>query len=327
MLLLSIFGISKLPTRMFSSHVLYNTATTLASIFNLAKHAVPPTQTYHRDLKGHLVRSWDLLKSLRLLLLLNNRIPMPLELLQTIFLAALEIGLSSSRGGGLWLAFAVLCRVGFYALLRTSELINLLVSDIKFVGQTAIIAIKDPKNRAFMGRCQFTIIRDVPTIEWLRWVAADVEPCLKLWPSSAQKSAAMLKTMLSRVHVPLNITIGSLRPGGTTYYFVEGWEVSRIKFLGRWANEASLGHYIQEAMSSLVWSAIDQRIVHQLNLYVINNKFAWSKPIKIPASFFTALVASRVKQWKGLMAYRLATCSNEPKLLLAAPSTTRSLRR
>ena len=295
--------------------------------FNLAKHAVLATQTYHRELKGHLHRSWDLLKSWRLLLPVNNRIPMPLELLKTIFLAALEIGLSSSIDGGLWLAFAVLCRVGFYALLRTSELINLLVSDIRFVGQTAIIAIKDPKNRAFMGRCQFAIIRDIPTIDWLRWLATDVEPCLKLWPSSAQKFAAMLKTMFTCLNISLNITIGSLRPGGTTHYFVEGLEVSRIKFLGRWANEASLGHYIQEAMSSLVWNSIDPRVAHQLHFYFINNEFAWHRPIKIPASLFTALVAARVKQWKGLMAHRLATCSNEPRLSLAAPSTTRSLRR
>ncbi len=37
-----------------------------------------------------------------------------------------------------------------------------------------------------------------------------------------------------------NITMGSLRTGGTTYYFIHGVGIARLKYLGRWVSESSL---------------------------------------------------------------------------------------
>ena len=60
----------------------------------------------------------------------------------------------------------------------------------------------------------------------------------------------------------------SMRPGGTTHFFVEeGIEPDRLTFWGRWASNRSLKHYIQESIAAqlLLTSPFEaHRIVHAL---------------------------------------------------------------
>ena len=56
--------------------------------------------------------------------------------------------------------------------------------------------------------------------------------------------------MLLQLGIERNIyTFGGFRAGGASFFFVMGTPVSNIKFKGRWAQERTLEHYIQECLT------------------------------------------------------------------------------
>ena len=100
-----------------------------------------------------------------------------------------------------------------------------------------------------MGRSQFAVCYDGPTARWAKWWVAGLRPDRRLWTAPAPLFRALLRSVLSRAHLShLRLSPASLRPGGITERFISGVSVARLRFAGRWASEASLGVYIQEAL-------------------------------------------------------------------------------
>ena len=251
--------------------------------FTLAQHALLAFQTRHGHLKTRLGRAWDSIKAWKMELPQHHRLPMPMVVLQALFGTLVSCALAAPSGAT-WITVAVLTRVAYYALLRPGELLALRRADIKFIlrddsTHIMVIGIKDPKNRSAMGRTQFATITDQATVTWARWLWNSTLVSQKLWPGNKANYLAVFRTGLKLAGAQaMGLTLGSLRPGGTTHYYLHGLEVSRIKLAGRWANEQSLTHYIQEAMSFMIWGTLtidnETRVKQTAHL----SHFAWLEP-------------------------------------------------
>ncbi len=104
-----------------------------------------------------------------------------------------------------------------------------------------------------MGRRQFAVIRSSNATRWLGWISRGLSREVRYWPYSATKFREVTKEAASTLGLSgWNINGSSMRAGGSTHFHIEGTEVSRLKFWGRWASERSLAHYLQESMATLL---------------------------------------------------------------------------
>eukprot|EP00973_Karenia_brevis_P006019 818979-Karenia_brevis.AAC.1 len=60
----------------------------------------------------------------------SHRTPITEELLRAMFIFSLEKGFESKRYSSWWFCFAVLIRIGFFALLRPGEIAQLRKEDV-----------------------------------------------------------------------------------------------------------------------------------------------------------------------------------------------------
>ena len=116
-----------------------------------------------------------------------------------------------------------------------------------------MLFIKDPKNRAHLGRNQASIIRGPGAVAWCRWLLRDLLAGSRLWPFTRQRFGKFLSEVLVFLELgPKLITAGGFRAGRATELFESGVPISTLKYLGRWRAEASMASYIQEAAAASV---------------------------------------------------------------------------
>ena len=179
----------------------------------LVKHAILSVQTNKPQWRGQLKRAWNAFKAWQLRLPASHRTPISEPMLRTLFVAAVHFALDDVAHARHWLTFAVLLRVGFYALLRPGELCALCASHIAFppllAGHSPIatIGIADPKTRAVFTASQFCICSDPSTMRWLAWLLAGLPPSTKLWPGSTSLFRSYFSALTSRLRLaPLRLT-------------------------------------------------------------------------------------------------------------------------
>jgi len=227
----------------------------------VARHAILAVIWERRELRYRLHHAWDSLKSWEKKCPTKSRVPFSAETVLLLFLLSLELGCNATEVQRRALILAgVLFRVMFFALLRPGEMFGLRAKDVKFVYQRsgrliAILALRRPKNRAFLGNTQFAIVRDEATCRWLQWMLADWPADFAVWPGSRVQFRAVFDILIQAAGCELaGFTPASFRPGGTTFFYVEGVTPDRLQYWGRWASSLSLRSYIQESMSALVWA-------------------------------------------------------------------------
>ena len=254
----------------------------------IPKHAVLAYRNFVPGLRQALHRPWDALRSWKALLPLSHRVPLPEIVLRATFGFMLDYALSYPGGALRWIAGAILFRLAFFGLLRPSEFSQLKACDIQVaspVGSSKVIlvAIRDPKNRNAMGRAQFVCVREPGLVAWLEWLVSGLPSNCKLWPGSHSQLVASWKEVIAGLGLGnINFTLGSFRPGGTTYYYICGKEIAYIKHLGRWASESSMACYVQESMAALVWSKVEPSVEISLIDWVEASGFVWSAPPTVP---------------------------------------------
>ena len=96
----------------------------------------------------------------------------------------------------------------------------------------------------------------------------------------------MFKTVCEKIMVQnMKLSPASLRAGGATWMLDEGYEVSRIRFQGRWTNLRSLEHYLQVARAQQLSLTIPDHVALQLRKLLLKHSYMLSLP-----EFFSAQV-------------------------------------
>ena len=162
-----------------------------------------------------------------------------------------------------------------------------------------VLRVHSPKHRAFMGSSQFSMIRDPGAVAWLQWLTRKAPSPLKLWPSGRPALVAHFADCLSALSLPSHTwTLAGFRAGGTTHLILQGIEVARVKFLGRWRSESSMAVYVQEAMSMLVYAQLPEALRQFLALLCSRFSHQLAHP---PRPAWTQ-VFTRRRQWRSLWA-------------------------
>ena len=284
-----------------------------------ARHALLGVQTRWRFLRHKLPRPWDAIRGWQAEKVWGNRLPLLIEIMRAMFLVAVSWGAETSPEWPYMFPFAVLLRVGFWCLLRPRELANLRRADVRLAWRShklsAVLAVRDPKNRMFLGRAQFAVLHSGSAARWLEWLCCGVEPGLKLWPSSQHAFNIYFTAVLSRLELGrFNMRAGSIRPGGATEFFMRHQNVAFLKYQGRWKSDSSLAVYIQEAMAHLVWVDLSAAEQSRLEHLAWEGRQAWrSPPVDSWSGFF-----SRGRQW-ATQPVALSSCFERQAQLCALP--------
>lgn len=186
--------------------------------------------------------------------------PLPAPLAIAIVLKCTAAGIDDlHRAAPYWLC-SVLVEAGYFGLLRPCEVLELRRDIVAFPSVVALLhsafavcAGNAPKNKHFMGRKKFGIVRSSNASLWLKWISEGLLGSMKFWPCIATLFRSIFQEAVLKLGLQAwNLQFSSLRTGGATHFYVEGVEVSRLKFWGRWASEKSLAYYLQEAISALL---------------------------------------------------------------------------
>ena len=215
--------------------------------------------------------------------LLQHRVPLPRFVLEASFVMGITFALSFPGLLPLLVAGSVLWRIGFEALLRPGELLALTREDIKLPRSgrdgPAVLGIRSPKNKRFLGSHQFRLLRSQASIAWCRWFLSHLPPRAKLWPGSPQAFTDTTRYVLKRLGLSsCGFTPSSLRSGGATWLFEQGVSVQQLQYMGGWSSDRSLSSYIQEAMAVSVWQSVPELVAQTLELAAAERRFVWDRP-------------------------------------------------
>lgn len=145
---------------------------------------------------------------------------------------------------------------GFFALLRTGELLNLRAQDILLQGDQGIVSLFDTKTGKRNYAAEMVAFDDCVTIDLLHAVLEQQRERnmlrVPLWPHSAQRFRNQFKRycakfdMLRRRFRPY-----SMRRGGATRLFQVCGSMETALLKGRWASAKVAKIYICDALSFL----------------------------------------------------------------------------
>ncbi len=214
-----------------------------------AQHFVP-------RLKGHLPISWRALRAWTNFSPGQCRKPWPPQLV--LALIALARLLNEE-------AVALCLALMFHCLLRPKEATNLRTKhfnvgeDMQWLSrQVGVVTLIEPKTRRTGPRVQHVTIENSCLLNDLRAFLATRQPEEIVFPSYAaldRLTKAWLAKLLGAGH---GLTLGGLRAGGATYFFLETENVPWVQRRGRWSSARSLDHYVQQAtavLTSASWAA------------------------------------------------------------------------
>jgi hypothetical protein len=235
--------------------------------------------------RAALPRSWELLHAWRQQHPGKCRTPCPKALQNAITAVLFAQGLASTDSERILLiAVSLLVWLAFEALLRPIEVAQLRRRHLVFstdVGGTdldwLVVVIASPKNRRFMGHTQFVMTKCLPLILLLHWLCEGMDPEAFIFPGSRHELRTIFKKVLEKLGIHgLGLTWGSLRPGGATEFFrTSNGNVAALLYLGRWASQRSLSHYLQEAMSAITAAKVPNRA--KPTIHVAGTAFALMK--------------------------------------------------
>ena len=152
---------------------------------------------------------------------------------------------------------AISFMVGFYGLLRPSEIVCLKVShlglpsSILLGGARCIVIMVDrPKTRRHLGRRQFGLVDDADIVAWVEWYIQGLGQDEKIFPGSGSELRGILKEGLRFLGLEAcKLVLAGLRTGGATFYFRRDQNLGKLQFQGR-RRAATTLHYLQEGMTA-----------------------------------------------------------------------------
>lgn len=263
---------AKTADRVVAEYVMCRFGEKKGTKLSLVKHALLGVQHTFPHLRGHLNVSWANLKTWEEQRLAKLRPPLPVPLwLLAIGLARAHSKIDNSRTQSeRWLIFSILLEIGLLCMLRPGELQKLTHADVAMPGTFvmskahAALKITSPKNRRQFGEFQFVLLRRPNAISWLAKIHQEGSD-KPIWNGSSREFSDKFRQMMKELGLSgLGFTPGSLRAGGATMFFNRNTPISSLRFMGRWAAEKSLEHYIQLAMSTQIMNRLTPSVITRL---------------------------------------------------------------
>jgi hypothetical protein len=173
-----------------------------------------------------------------------------------------------------WAQDAVGILLGFHCILRTGELLDLLVGDILFGKEVAILVLRDTTIGGRTGVHQEVEVSDLWIYQRLLRMMAGRELGDHVMGSSGKTFRRRWRTVLQELGIPAKFTPYGIRRGGATALFQHTGKYDMVMQKGRWASMKSMKLYVNAALAFLAsdaeldaWGPLCQRYsryLHQL---------------------------------------------------------------
>lgn len=200
--------------------------------------------------------SWDLLGEWEAREPTEHRVPAPPEAVRAVVAVALAWG---------WNRVALVIWLTFVGLLRPGEAIDLRVRDLIYLEEdeesgtgVVVVVIREPKTQRRYARVQHVIIDEEPLVEFCRWMAEERNPDEYLYGMSMATLSSRLDAILRKLGVPGLFTLGGLRSGGATHFWIRERNFDGLRLRGRWAAARTLEHYVQECVAEVQWGMLSK---------------------------------------------------------------------
>lgn len=206
-------------------------------------------------LSGSLLRgAWRAIQGWRSLRTTKSRIPITAYVLEGVVLEGIFEGWKTDgwERQQMW-ASALALWLGFYCLLRPSEVLQLKVGDLSFSGPGTktrdpgmVVVVRTPKTKRIWHR-QFVLCREERLERWLRWWVVGKSKTRPLFGLTRYLWVKFFNIFLSRLNLEGGgYTLGSLRAGGATHHFRCHGNLGELQFLGRWTSQNTLQFYLKK---------------------------------------------------------------------------------
>ena len=197
--------------------------------------------------KGKLPQAWRLFSAWRKLEVPSRAPPLTSELIRSMVTYALDHH---------DLAWATLILVGFYALLRTGELLALRPCDVLLSPKHAIISLPNTKTGKRKGAEEMVHVDDVYTLEVLAALIRSRQSFqamdTPIWRSSGSSFRLRFAHYCNKFGLSqFRFRPYSLRRGGATHLFQVTRSMEAALLIGRWESARVARIYISDAMSFL----------------------------------------------------------------------------
>jgi integrase len=146
---------------------------------------------------------------------------------------------------------SLLLLLGYHAILRTSELFSMRVSQVSFAadGRSAFVSLPNTKGSQRKGAPEGVRLTDVRLIAALRRHVASLQPGDTIMRRSAPQFRALFKRLVAAARIEDGVQIYSLRRGGATADFRHHGQLDRTTERGRWGNVRTARIYINTALA------------------------------------------------------------------------------
>jgi hypothetical protein len=208
-------------------------------------------------LRSSLAAPWNVLKTWDMLEPVTHHPPMPLQVV---------LALASTALAWNWPHFAALLVIGYFGLLRPSELVGLRRRDLSlpqdhWEPQVLYVRIGQPKTRFRAAMAQHVRIDETGVAAWVQLILGSMPMWRKLWCGSVSSFKTRLELVQQEVLQCCVFQPSSLRPGGATFLFRKfNEDLTRVQWRGRWKSYKMLETYVQELGASEIWIRFPQKI-------------------------------------------------------------------
>lgn len=229
---------------------------------SVATYSVAALLFYLPQLRKQLPRSWKLKAIWDRLELPCQAVPLNLDLLFGF------VGFFIDRKDYI---MAWGCLLGFNALLRTGELLSLLLSNCSWTPQGLVLHLTDTKGaQRRLIQEESVIVLDELTLGVVRLLSRKKSPGDYLVGISAATFRTRWNHMKQCLHLQhLRFLPYSLRRGGATWFFKETGSFSRTMLRGRWQHLKTCKLYISEAQTALANLSLPPTTAQSLNTYAM----------------------------------------------------------
>lgn len=224
------------------------------------------------ELRGTLRNSWRLFKCWRRVEAPARAPPITGPIVRAFIARAVELN---------ELSFACLLALGFHALLRTGELLNVAAKDLDISEACGVLRLPHSKSGARTGSNEAIAIRDKLTLQLLDTWLAVVKPApgQLLWPYSAQRFRRRFLEFNRFFRIcDLQFKPYSLRRGGATFLLQWGQPMEAILLRGRWRSLAVARLYLQDGLSLIPTLKIPAHLQEKLARYTADTPSTAFKP-------------------------------------------------
>ena len=209
-----------------------------------ASDTVAGLQDNDPNFRGHLQGAWRLLKTWSVNEVPNRAPPLPVHVLHAM------VGWGLFHGH---VTFAVSLILGFYAMLRTGEILGLRASQLMVDAKSTkvVVSLGMTKGGKRQGAAESTVVGYDLAVFFLAHWKRLAQPTTPFAHSAANWRALFNKSLQSLKLDQFGFRPYSLRRGGATWWFSKHHSLDKILLQGRWQTPKTARMYLNEGLAVL----------------------------------------------------------------------------